>query len=156
MIPQELLDEAARRGIYLFLDGQTVRYRGPKAALAELMPKLAAHKGELLAQLRAAKAAVPAALTQPVPRPAWTTACTPNSRSPLIPNSVRAKIEAIEQDARAKGWPAELLWNANFSDAPRGLAAVLNDGDEIGDVTGDYIEILKSRRDLLKFRRCHG
>ncbi|MGO9450967.1 MAG: hypothetical protein ACLQDV_07960 [Candidatus Binataceae bacterium] len=53
MTPQSLLAEAAQRGIELFADGQTIRYRGPKTAVADLRPKLAAHKGELLALLRA-------------------------------------------------------------------------------------------------------
>ena len=51
MTPQALLTEAARRGIELYLDGQTIRYRGPKTALADLKPMLAAHKGELLTLL---------------------------------------------------------------------------------------------------------
>ena len=55
MTPQGLLAEAARRGIELYPDGHTIRYRGPKTALADLKPKLAAHKGELLTLLRAAQ-----------------------------------------------------------------------------------------------------
>jgi hypothetical protein len=77
----------------------------------------------------------------------------PNSRHPLVESAVRAKLEAIEAEARAKGWPAELLWNAGFWDCPRGLAAVLDLEDEIVEVTPEYIAILKTRRDLLKFRR---
>jgi len=81
---------------------------------------------------------------------------TPDSRHPLIFPEVRAKIEAIEADARAKGWPAELLWNSAFWDRPRGLAAVLEAEDQIGGITQDYIEILKRRHDLLRFRRFAG
>jgi len=77
----------------------------------------------------------------------------PDSRSPIIPLEVRSKIEAIEAEARAKGWPPELLWNAGFWDTPRGLAAVLDPEDEIDQVTPEYISILKIRRDLLRFRR---
>src|SRR5215472_13195203 len=44
---------------------------------------------------------------------------TPDSRHPLINPTVRAKLEAIESDARRMSWPAELLWNANFWDSPR-------------------------------------
>jgi hypothetical protein len=51
--PQALLAEAARRGIALYPDGHNIRYRGPKTDLADLKPKLAAHKGELLTLLRA-------------------------------------------------------------------------------------------------------
>ena len=63
------------------------------------------------------------------------------------------KIEAIETEARALGWPPELLWNSGFWDCPRGLAAVLDLGDEIVEVTPSHIAILKTRRDLLRFRR---
>jgi hypothetical protein len=66
---------------------------------------------------------------------------------------VRSKIETIEPAARQLGWPAELLWNADFWDSPRGLAAVLEVQDEIIEVTSEFIAILKSRRDVLRFRR---
>jgi hypothetical protein len=87
------------------------------------------------------------------PRLAHVHSVIPDSRSPLISREVRAKIEAIEAAARAKDWPAELLWNAGFWDAPRGLAAVLSRGDEIVEVTPDYIKILRCRRDILTFPR---
>jgi hypothetical protein len=77
----------------------------------------------------------------------------PDSRHPLIEQAVRAKLEVIEAEARSKGWPPELLWNANFWDCPRGLAAILDPADEITEVTSEYIAILKTKRDLLKFRR---
>jgi hypothetical protein len=83
----------------------------------------------------------------------WSRTVTPNSRHPLIPDVVREKIAAIEPTARNLGWPPELLWNANFWDAPRGLAAVLDANDEIAEVTAEYIAILKVKRDLLRFRR---
>jgi hypothetical protein len=53
MTPQALLYEAAQLGIELYPDGDTIRYRGPKPALADLKPKLAAHKAELLTLLQA-------------------------------------------------------------------------------------------------------
>jgi hypothetical protein len=83
-------------------------------------------------------------------------AIAPDLRTPLIPDTIRAKIEAIEAEARAKGWQGEWLWNTGFWDCPRGLAALLDPEDEIGEVTGDYIEILKFGRDLQRFRRCPG
>jgi hypothetical protein len=46
-----------------------------------------------------------------------------------------------------------LLWSSDFWTLPRGLAAVLEPGDEIGEVTPDYIEVLKLRRDRLRFMR---
>ena len=81
---------------------------------------------------------------------------TPDSRRPLVPPEVRTKIEAIERDARRMGWPPELLWNSGFWDYPRGLAAVLDGEDEIAEVREEYIEVLKIRRDLLRFRRHAG
>ena len=78
---------------------------------------------------------------------------TPNSRSPLVPPAVRILIEGIEAEARAKGWPAELLWNAEFWGSPRGLAAVLDDDDTIAEVTPDYIGILKTHSSILRFQR---
>jgi hypothetical protein len=78
---------------------------------------------------------------------------TPNSRSPLVPPAVRTLIEGIEADARAKGWPAELLWNAEFWGSPRGLATVLDDDDAIVEVTPDYIGILKTHSSILRFQR---
>ena len=35
-------------------------------------------------------------------------------RTKSVPNDIRAKIVAIEAEARAKGWLAELLWNSAF------------------------------------------
>jgi hypothetical protein len=78
----------------------------------------------------------------------WRLGVTPKSRHPLIPDSVRATIEGIEADARVKGWPPELLWSAEFCGAPRGLAAVLDEGDGIGEVTSEFIEIVKSKRSI--------
>jgi hypothetical protein len=67
--------------------------------------------------------------------------------------AVRAKIESIEADARANGWPAELLYNSNFRNHPRGLAALLDANDETVEVTADAITILKYRRDRARCPR---
>jgi hypothetical protein len=80
-----------------------------------------------------------------------------DSRHPLIPREVRGKIERIEAQARALGWPPELLWNgSHYWDLPRGLAAVLDVSDEILEVTADAITILKCRRDRQRFQRYAG
>ena len=94
-----------------------------------------------------------ASASQVDPRASWTLSVTPDSRRPLVPPEVRTKIAAIERDARGMGWPPELLWNANFWDLPRGLAAMLDAEDEIAEVTREFITILKTKRDLLRFRR---
>jgi hypothetical protein len=83
----------------------------------------------------------------------WRQGVTPNSRHPLIADAVRAIIEDIEADARAQGWPAELLWNAGDWDCPRGLAAVLDGSDVIAEVTPNFIEIVKTARSILRFQR---
>jgi hypothetical protein len=83
----------------------------------------------------------------------WRRDITPNSRGPIIPDPIRATIEAIESEARRLGWPAEQLWNANFWDGPRGLAAVLDDGHVIAEVNENFIAILKVERHVLRFQR---
>jgi hypothetical protein len=83
----------------------------------------------------------------------WRRGLVPDSRTPIMPPCIREKIEAIEADARAKGWPPELLWNSGFWDSPRGLAALLDEGDEIAEVAVDYIAILKTQRNILRFQR---
>jgi hypothetical protein len=95
-----------------------------------------------------AEAQKPAAFRKPAE-----SSVTPDSRHPLIEESVRAMIEAVEPQARALGWPAELLWNSNFWDRPRGLASLLDPEDSIAEVTADHISILKTKRDLLRFQR---
>jgi hypothetical protein len=85
--------------------------------------------------------------------PARITGIVPDSRHPLVNDLVRAKIEAIETEARQLGWPAELLWSRVYWDLPRGLAAILEADDEIGEVTPEYIEVLKFRRDIERFMR---
>jgi len=39
---------------------------------------------------------------------------------------------------------------------PRGLASVLDPDDEIADVTPDVIQIVRMRRDILRFRRSNA
>lgn len=83
----------------------------------------------------------------------WRRGVVPDRSSPLIPDSIRAKIEEIETEARVAGWTHERLWNAGFWDQPRGLAAVLEPDDEIAEVTADYIAILKVEKNILRFQR---
>jgi hypothetical protein len=75
------------------------------------------------------------------------------SRRPLDP-AVADEITRIEGDAMRMGWSRERLWGADFWPVEgRGLAAVLDEGDRLGAVTVDYIEILKTQRSLLRFQR---
>jgi hypothetical protein len=84
---------------------------------------------------------------------AWRQKTPSKLRNPIIPRAIRTIIEGIEADARAKGWPADLLWNSHFWDSPRGLAALLDEGDAIAEVTPDYIAILKVELKVHRFQR---
>jgi len=66
---------------------------------------------------------------------------------------VRETIEAIEAQAGALGWSFESLWNDHFSDLAPGLAAMLEADDEIAEVTTEYIEVIRTRREILRFPR---
>lgn len=159
-------------------------YVAPKACLTpELVERIRAHKAALLALLTRPETPAESCpcchgrafwrtsgpwvcerchppISEPaerfaLPGPAPSvSAVAPNSRQPLIPPSVRTKIAAVELEARAKGWPPELLWSGGFwGSSPRGLASVIDPEDEIAEITPDYIAIVKCRRDLLRFRR---
>jgi hypothetical protein len=132
---QSLLANLTARGILLTRDGNGLIAK-PASKLTDAdREAIRENKSALFARSRATRDVIP------------------DSRHPLVPGVIRAKIEAIEADARAKGWPAELLWNNAFWDLPRGLAALLDQGDEIGKVTPEYIEIWKLRRDRQRFMR---
>jgi hypothetical protein len=131
----EVINELHRRGIALRVESDRIIAQPLNAVPSELREAARLHKEDLLAYLRREGGV------------------TRDSRHPLVSAEIRQKIEAIEADARAKGWPAKLLRNAGFWDCPRGLAAVLDPEDEIADVAADCITILKSRGDLLKFPR---
>jgi hypothetical protein len=78
---------------------------------------------------------------------------TPDARTPLLSPAVRSTLEGIEAEARNAGWPAELIWGADFWGKPRGLGSVLDDDDVIAEITAECITILKTKRDVLTFRR---
>jgi hypothetical protein len=138
MTPKALLAELRSRGVELLLHDGRLKLRGPAERITpELVRWARQHKLALLACLRGERSR----------------AVTPDSRNPLIEPAIRVKIEAIEAEARTLGWPPELLWSCNFWDLPRGLAAILEPADEITQVASDRIEILKTKRDLLVFRR---
>ncbi len=144
---QEILVEVKKSGAALVvLDGKL-----KAAPVGALSASLKAAIRERAPEIKAALLHAPADPDNG--RATWPRSITPDSRSPLIPPEVRAKIEAIESEARRLGWPGELLWNANFWDCPRGLAAILDRDDEIAEVTAGYITILKTKSDLLRFNR---
>jgi hypothetical protein len=135
---EAIIADLTQRGIRLIPDPPKLGVE-PASKLTDADRKaIRAHKSELLTVLA----------NRQQPR-----IVTPNSRHPLIEPTVRAKIESIEAEARAKGWPAELLWSYAYWDLPRGLAAVLDADDEIVGVTADVIEIVRMRCDVMRFRR---
>ena len=149
----EIIEQAKRHGVRLAVFNGVINASPPNVLPPELKAAIREHAPEVKALLTA-RPTRSERLTLPGVDPAtWTRAVTPSSRAPLIPDAIREKIAAIEPTARNLGWPPELLWNANFWDSPRGLAAVLDADDEIVEVAADYIAILKVKRDLLKFRR---
>lgn len=140
MKAEGLLSALLARGVRLIPDGDGLIVE-PASGLTDAdRHAIRARKPQLLALLRSGPSEDRAARTRSV---------RPDSHHPPFPPEVRAKIEAIEADARAKGWPAELFWNNGYGDCPRGHAAILDPDDEIAEVTPDHISILKTRRDLL-------
>ena len=154
MNAQEILIEAEKFGATLVVVDGKLKATPPGLLPSDLKTAIRERASEIRAALLAVHLAADAKpANSAVGRATWPRSVVPDSRHPLIPTEARVKIEAIEVEARAKGWPAELLWNANFWDRPRGLAAVLDREDEIVEVAPDYIAILKVKRDLLRFRR---
>ena len=51
MTPAAILNEARAAGVTLWADGDLLRYRGPREALAKLLPALRAHKPDLWRRL---------------------------------------------------------------------------------------------------------
>ncbi len=51
MTPAAILNEARAAGVTLWAEGDALRYRGPREALAKLLPALKAHKPAILAML---------------------------------------------------------------------------------------------------------
>ncbi len=151
MTPAELINQAQHYGARLLIVGGKLAVAPPGRVPPDLKSRLREHAPEIRALLTQPSPAAPE--PSAADRAAWAREVTPNSRQPLIPPEVRRKIEGIEGEARRLGWPAELLWSAGFWDCPRGLAAVLDEDDQIGAVTPDFIEIVKMRRDLLRFQR---
>jgi TubC N-terminal docking domain len=78
-----------------------------------------------------------------------------------IEPAIAAELERIEGQALALGWSHERLWNSGFwYPWPRGLAAVMDAGDRIVEVTSDYMRVERPRANvmplLLRFWRTDG
>lgn len=78
------------------------------------------------------------------------------SNKPLDPD-IKAEIQKIALEAISLGWTPELLWETRFwniipgaGNRP-GLAALMNPGDKLGEITGDYIEIIRPSGTVHRF-----
>jgi hypothetical protein len=82
----------------------------------------------------------------------------PSSRMhPALHPRVAAEITRIEPQALALGWPAWRLWGAEFWPGPRGLAAILDPGDQLVEVVADHMTIERgdARRTRETFLKSH-
>ena len=71
-----------------------------------------------------------------------------------IAPAVRAELERIWPEAKRLGWPWQRIFGASFWPVEaRGLVTVLDPGDGIVEITSEYIAILKSGRNVLRFQR---
>jgi tubulysin polyketide synthase-like protein len=160
--------EYEARGVRFELgEGGRLVVDAPKGALAP----------EQIEQLRAMKTAIMAALAGPPaasnladqaePQPDLHSGNEANEtghrthageRTPDLPiqREVVVEIRLIEARALALGWNSERLWNRSFwphtRAHPRGLSSVLDSGDRLIEITGDYIVIEK--QDGRQTRQC--
>ncbi|MBV8135349.1 MAG: hypothetical protein JO121_06880 [Deltaproteobacteria bacterium] len=159
MSAESLIADLNSRGIRLELNGEKISVTPSSKLTDSDRESIRQHKPLLLARLQEDRAPVEIKIAGPgesLRRAGWRRAATPDSRYPIIPQEIRAKIEAIEQEARRLGWPPELIWSADFWGLPRGLAAVVDADDELGDVRSDYIEILGVKHVVRRFPRFHA
>jgi hypothetical protein len=138
MTAAEVLVESAARGITLRArrERNLIAVRPAAWVTPELKEAIRHHKRELLELLPEADPAPGAA---------------------DIPPEVAAEITRIEPEALALGWNHGRLWNSSFwphrHDEPRGLTSVMDPGDSIVEVTPDFIEIVKTKRSIVRFQR---
>jgi hypothetical protein len=58
--------------------------------------------------------------------------------------AIATEIQRVESEALRLGWTCDRLWNAEFwRPWPRGLASVLEAGDQITEITSDFITVRK-------------
>jgi hypothetical protein len=134
-----LMTSLAERGIELIPHGRNGVIAKPASKLTnDDRRAICAHGRELLAYLRARQ----------VTR--W---CEDHH----LDAAIGAAILEIERKALSLGWEYERLWNPDFwphnTERPRGLASVLSPGDELVEVTRDFIVINKTDDRRQRFMR---
>jgi hypothetical protein len=71
-----------------------------------------------------------------------------------IAPAVQAELERIWQEAKRRGWPWQRIFGASFWPVEaRGFVTLLDPGDGIVEITSEYIAILKTGRNMSRFRR---
>jgi len=76
-------------------------------------------------------------LPRRVVSPGFGAACRPRT----IPPDVAAEVQRIEDEAIALGWTPEELWQTAGWVSELGLAALMNQGDRVEEVAGEYIAL---------------
>ena len=127
-----------------------LRLTPARAVDLALLEKVREHKAELLLLLRnAAPGAqgpeVGGSSSRPTPYHTKESGiCTRESATAEIHPDIAAELERIESEALRLGWTCDRLWNAGFwRPWPRGLASVLEAGDQVTEITSDFITIRK-------------
>jgi len=148
----EVLGELRRRGVRVELRPTGKMRLAPASAVdLALLENVREHKAELLLLLRdpapdAEGPKVDGSSSRPPPRHTAKNSaiCTREPEAAQIHPDIAAKLERVEAEALRLGWTRDRLWNADFwRPWPRGLASVLEAGDQVTEITCDFITIRK-------------
>jgi hypothetical protein len=156
-----LIAELGSKGIRTLVRDGKLKLAGPKARLTpDLVERVRAHKAELIdlfaAGARDADVAeqlrdnLPLAEPPSVSSMAW-------RDDPQIPVQVHEEILRSDPQLRIMGWSQERIWRRTFwphiADHPRGLASVLEPGDQIRFVDRDWVHTHKHDGSYQRFPR---
>lgn len=148
----EVLSELRKRGVRVEpRPAGKLRLTPARAVDLALLENVREHKAELLLLLRDPPpgAEGPKGDGSPSrPKPYHTAkesaVCTREPEAAQIHPDIEAELERIEGEALRFGWTRDRLWNAGFwRPWPRGLASVLEAGDQVTEITSDFITIRK-------------
>jgi hypothetical protein len=135
---EALIASLNARGIRLIPDGNGLIAKPASRLTDHDRQAIRANKLALLAYLRCREVAL------------W-------CKEDRIDATIGAAILEIEPLALALGWTYERLWNPHFwphsAEHPRGLASVMSPGDELAEVTRDFIVIHETDGQCQRFPR---
>lgn len=156
MTLDSLLHEIESRGIRLRVIGGRLAVKPASALTSELREILSDHRDEVLARLAVSLSPSQSAIQAVAHRYGSTVRGDAPATDPRIPPVVAAQIRQIEAQAYRLGWSRERLWNGDFwphsRARPRGLASVLNSGDQIIEVNAEFMRLVCGRNTLRFFR----